>query len=87
MQEVKAHLAKNPTGMNVKTGFGRRNMLQRAVWRNNLEVVRFLIEEKKMNINKVSDNKEYIMGLVVSDEMFEYLISKKPQLVNTVNIE
>lgn len=82
LQEVKAHLAKNPTGMNVKTGFGRRNMLHRAVWRNNLEVVQFLIEEKKMNINELSDDKEHIMGLVVSDEMFEYLISKKPQLVN-----
>ncbi len=47
LSEVKDYLAKNPTGMNLQLGFAKRNMLHRAVWRNNLEVVRFLVGEKK----------------------------------------
>ena len=82
MEDVKSYLAKNPTGMNIEVGFGKRNMLHRAIWRNNLEVVQFLVEEKKMNINQLSGDKEHSLGLVVSNEMFEYLLTIKPQCIH-----
>jgi|GEM_PF-2376243 ankyrin len=87
LTELKAYLQEDTKNLYLKDKPYKYTVLHRAVMQNNLECVSYLLNEKGVSVNLEASGKVTPMALCVSNEMFDLLMTKKPNMniVDEVN--